>query len=66
MVVKYAIALGIEKDYFCAYDWLFTVNNIGAPEVLKHVFNKLSEIQVSEAGLLVTEFSRNYKTVTKD
>ena len=41
MVVKYAIALGIEKDYFCAYVWLFTVNNIGAPEVLKHVFNKL-------------------------
>ena len=48
MVVKYAIALGIEKDYFCAYDWLFTVNNIGAPEVLKHVFNKLSERNVKD------------------
>jgi|TARA_B110000046_G_C12803538_1_gene318210 hypothetical protein len=66
MVVKYAIELDIEKDYFCAYIWLYTINNIDAPEALKYVCNKLSEGQVSKAGLLVTEFSRDYKTVTKD
>lgn len=46
---------------------LFSLTDeIVASRILKNMRNKLLEVQVSEAELLVIEFSRIYKMVTED